>query len=124
VEAYYRKPSTTDYNGLYRGRYIDFEAKETKVNYFPFKNISAHQIDHLERVKKHGGIAFLIIAFTTSNEAYLIDASYVCDLYRHSSHRQITYEQVKEHGYPISQGYQPRLDYLKILDEYYFKEGS
>ena len=124
VEAYYRKPSTTDYNGLYRGRYIDFEAKETKVNYFPFKNISDHQIKHLERVKRHGGIAFLIIAFTTRNEAYLIDASYVCELYRTSSHRQITYDQVKQHGYPIPQGYQPRLDYLKILDEYYFKEGS
>ena len=43
IEAYYRTPSTTDYNGLYRGKYIDYDSKEQIVivlhlAYFPSPN--------------------------------------------------------------------------------------
>lgn len=122
VEAYFRKPSTTDYNGLYRGKYVDFEAKETKLDYFPFKNISEHQILHLERVMRHGGIAFVIIAFTSIEEVYLIDASYVTKSYRHmmDSKKLITYDYIQTYGHLIPQGYAPRLNYLDVLDQYYF----
>lgn len=124
VEAYYKTPSTTDYNGIYRGKYVDFEAKETKVKTFPFGNISMHQIEHLQRIIDHGGIAFVIIAFTSLNEVYLIDASHViCDYY-HSHRKSMTYEQIKSLGHLIPQGFQPRLDYLKVIDEVYFKEDE
>ena len=103
---------------------MDFEAKETNVKTFPFGNISKHQIDHLQRIIDHGGIAFVIIAFTTLNEVYLIDASFViCDYY-HSQRKSMTYDKIKSLGHLIPQGYQPRLDYLKIIDEVYFKEDE
>ena len=124
VEAYYKKPSTTDYNGIYKGRYVDFEAKETKVKTFPFANISKHQIDHLKRVIDHGGIAFVIIAFTSLNEVYLIDAIFRIDDYYHSNRKSITYEKISSLGHLIPQGYYPRLDYLNVIDEVYFKEDE
>jgi len=124
VEAYYKKPSTTDYNGLYRGRYIDFEAKETRAKTFPFGNISKHQIDHLQRIIDHGGIAFLIIAFTSLNEVYLIDAAYMIKDYYHGISQSMPYEKIKSLGHLIPQGYQPRLDYLKVIDKVYFKEDE
>ena len=124
VEAYYKTPSTTDYNGLYREKYVDFEAKETKAKTFPFGNISQHQIDHFQRIINHGGIAFIIIAFTSLNEVYLIDASHViCDYY-HSHRKSMTYDRIKSLGHIIPQGYQPRLDYLNVIDEVYFKEDE
>lgn len=65
TDAYFEKQSTTDYNGVYQGKYLDFEAKSTQnKSSFPLSNITLHQIDHLKRVIKHGGIAFFIIEFT------------------------------------------------------------
>jgi len=122
VEAYYRTPSTTDYNGLYKGKYIDFEAKETKVMQFPFKNISDHQIKHLDKCVRHGGIAFVIIAFTSINEAWLVDAAYMVDMYRHHDKRFLSYDEIKDNGHLIPQGYAPRLKYLDVIDDVYLRE--
>ena len=124
VEAYYHAPSTTDYNGIYKGRYIDFEAKETKSLRFPFRNISEHQINHLARVSRHGGIAFIIIAFTSVGEVYLLDASIMVERFFHDKKQHISYDEVKESGHLIKQGYQPRLAYLDVIDEFYLKEDT
>ena len=75
TEAYFKQASTTDYNGVYRGKYIDFEAKETKnKTIFPLANIHDHQIKHMKEVTKHGGICFLIIRFATLEETYFMKA--------------------------------------------------
>ena len=118
-EAYFTEPSTTDYNGIYKGKYIDFEAKETKTLSFPFTNISLHQINHLDKVIHHGGIAFLIIAFTKVNEVYLLDASFMVEAYRKNDRKSLRYETIKEKGHLIRQGFLPRLHYLEIIDQYY-----
>ena len=122
-EAYYKVPSTTDYNGIYRGRYIDFEAKETKAKTsFTFQNIHPHQMDHLEKVMEHGGIAFLIIRFASFNETYLIDAKIVIEALSTLERRSIPYTFIKENGHIIQESYLPRLKYLDVVDKIYFKE--
>ena len=72
-KAFFQIPSTTDYNGIYKGKYIDFEAKETTSSTsFPLANIHNHQIKHLQSIEKHGGIAFLIVRFTKLNKNFLL----------------------------------------------------
>ena len=120
TNAYFEKQSTTDYNGVYKGRYIDFEAKSTiKTTSFPLANISKHQIEHLKQVIKHGGIAFFIIEFAKLQQVFLLDASYVIDFYENGARKSIPYEQVISHGHEIKKGYMPRLNYLDVIEKIY-----
>jgi recombination protein U len=122
TDAYFEKQSTTDYNGVYKGKYIDFEAKNTKSNSaFPLSNISEHQIVHLKNVLYHGGIAFFIISFQMKDEIYLLDASFAIDFYEHGSRKSIPYEVFKKEGILIRQDYSPRLHYIEAVDALYFK---
>lgn len=122
TEAYFVTPSTTDYNGIYKGKYIDFEAKQiaSKVS-FPFAFIHTHQVNHLRSVIKHGGIGFVLLRFTHYQETYLIDANALIEKYDNPNVKSLTYEWVKENGKFVPTGYRPLLDYLKAVDELYFK---
>lgn len=123
TDAYFEKQSTTDYNGVYKGRYIDFEAKNTKSKTsFPLSNIEQHQIDHLKRVIRHGGIAFFIIQFQSRQEVYLLDAKFVIEFWEKGERKSIPYEIFLQDGILIKQGYSPRLYYIDAVEQKYFKK--
>lgn len=120
VDAYFEKQSTTDYNGVYKGKYLDFEAKSTlSLTSFPLHNIYKHQIVHLEKVNQNTGIAFFIIEFINLNEIYFLDSKFVINYYYNGKRKSIPYEEIKNNGILIKQGFKPRIDYLKAVDEYY-----
>lgn len=121
-EAYFKTPSTTDYNGIYRGKYIDFEAKETSnTNYFPLANIHKHQIEHLKNIIKHGGIGFIIVRFTKLDETYYLDGNDLIKFVESETRKSIPISYFREKGYLIKTTINPYLDYLKIIDHIYFK---
>lgn len=116
TEAHYIIPSTTDYNGIYKGFYIDFEAKETKLDYFPLNNIHKHQINHLERIERHKGISFIIVRFTKYDSTYLLLTKDFINFIKNNNRKSIPIDYFKEYGYLIDLKYNPRLDYLKIIE--------
>lgn len=119
TDAYFEKPSTTDYSGLYKGKYIDFEAKETKNNTsFPIRNIHPHQIKHLENVIKHQGICFLIVRFVNINETYLLFGTDFIQFIKTQTRKSIPLSYFKEKGHIIKDKLIPRVDYIKIIDKY------
>ncbi|MGY3715009.1 Holliday junction resolvase RecU [Sutcliffiella cohnii] len=122
-EAYFKIASTTDYNGVYRGKYIDFEAKETKnKTSFPLSNFHDHQIKHMRQVVKQNGICFVILMFTLLQEVYLLPAVKLFEYWdrkNNGGRKSITREEIMEYGYEIPIGYQPRIDYIKHVDDHF-----
>jgi recombination protein U len=118
-KAHFLAPSTTDYNGVYKGRYIDFEAKETMLKSFPLKNISEIQVNHLKTIVQMGGIGFLVIYLKFYNEVYLLDEKFLSKCWD-SDAKSIPYEFIKENGALIKEEYLIPLNYIKIVDKLYF----
>ena len=127
-EAYFRTPSTTDYNGVYRGYYIDFEAKETKnKTSFPLNNIHDHQVEHMKSCFLQKGLVFLLIRFKVLDEVYLLPFSKFepfWERYKKEIKKSITVEEIKKNSYYIPYQYQPRLNYLKAVDKLILDESE
>ena len=118
-EAYFESPSTTDYNGLYQGKYIDFEAKETNnKDYFPLENIHPHQVKHLRNIYNNGGICFLIVRFTSYNKTFLLFADSFFKFIDNNERKSIPIDYFEKEGHLIKEKYSPRLDYLELIKEY------
>jgi recombination protein U len=115
-EAYFKLASTTDYNG----NYIDFEAKETQnPTSFPLKNFHQHQIQHMEEVLEQGGICFVILRFTRFEQVYLLEAQHLLSYWErmmNGGRKSITKEEIEQMGHYIPLGFQPRIDYIKVVE--------
>ena len=121
-KAYFKEKSTLDYNGLYKGKYIEFDAKETmNKTSFPIANVHEHQIEHIRSVLKHKGICFLIIKM--NGLFYLLFGSDFIQFIDNNNRKSIPYSFLEEHAHLIKESYYPSLDYLKVIDEYVIKEN-
>lgn len=119
VEAYFRQASTTDYSGVYKGHYIDFEAKETRQKKsMPMKNFHSHQIEYMEAVLEQKGICFVLLHFSSLRETYLLPASYLIEFYKiDKGGKSMPLTYIQEHGYPIEMQQLPSIPYLEIIEQ-------
>ena len=128
TEAYFKTPSTTDFNGVYKKIYIDFEAKETtNKTTFPLANIHPHQIKHLKAVTEQGGFAFLMVKFVAFDEIYLLMSDTLQQFWKEydsGKRKSIKYEEFKKYGTLIPSNTYPSVDYLKTIDQLLKKGGK
>lgn len=122
TEAYYRRSSTTDYNGVYRGYYLDFEAKETKnKTSFPLNNFHEHQIEHMKQTSEHGGICFALISFSSLNKIFLIHSDFLFQWwdqqFEKDGRKSIPLKEIEKQNHLLSYAYNPRIPYLEVVDQ-------
>ena len=119
TKAFYKTPSTTDYNGLWNGKYIDFEAKETNsATSFSLNNIHEHQIDHMQKILNHGGITFIIVRFKKIDKTFILPFKKFIFFYnraKNGGRKSIKLSEFEETAFELSFNYKIRLDYITII---------
>lgn len=114
TDAFYLSQSTLDYNGIYKGFYIEFDAKNTNKNYLPLTNIASHQLKHMENIVIQKGICFLLIAI--NNEYYALPATKIFWFIENENRKSIPYEYISKNGYKLDFNYLKGIDYIKAID--------
>lgn len=119
-KAVFSSISTLDYNGIYKGKYIEFDAKESKnTTSFPLANIKSHQLEYIRNVLRHGGIVFLIIFI--NNKFILLKGESLIEYIDTNDRKSIPIDVLNKIGYEIKEKFNPRLDYLEIINKIYFE---
>ena len=121
-DGYYESKSTVDYDGVYKGRAITFEAKSTnEINRFDLKNIAQHQLDYLEKAEKMGAICFFLIEFSKDKAVFVVPLSVIQSYVRISKQpegkKSIPRASLNIYGYLVEQTERASVDYLQYVDE-------
>lgn len=70
--AYFDQKSTVDYIGAVQGIPICFDAKECATDTFPLQNVHDHQIEFMKEFEQQGGVAFLLIYYSSKDYFYYL----------------------------------------------------
>lgn len=126
--AVFEKPSTVDYDGVYRNRRIDFEAKEVAdLTRLELRRIEDHQYEHLEKSHRHGSMAFILVSFVRNRKMYLLPFV-ALRVFKQASmepggRKSISIDDFEIEGYEIRNGRVP-VDYLAAVDKLWFADAK
>ncbi|MEG0977831.1 MAG: Holliday junction resolvase RecU [Bacilli bacterium] len=123
TKAYFEKESTLDFNGVYKQKYIEFEAKSSSSKTsFNLNNIRPHQIDHLNRLIEQKAISFFIIEFSTLNKYFILNSEVLQSYLKNNTKKSIPFNFFVKNCNEIELAIQPYLNYLKVIDKEFHLE--
>lgn len=120
TSAIFEMKSTTDYNGVYKGRYIDFEAKSTNSKTsLPLSNFKEYQLDHFMKINFHNGISFIIVEFKTLNRFFVVQTKHLFDYLTENKKKSFPLDFFIKYGEEIKLNLRIPLDYLPCIDNFF-----
>lgn len=118
TEAKFIDTSYLDFDGIYRGKYIAFEAKECNSDTsFPLSNIRDIQLRALANLDKFGAITFLFINFTNINKYFILMSKDLFEFIKENNRKSIPLSYLEKVGHKVDRTLNPPLDYLSILSK-------
>lgn len=120
TSAVLESKSTVDYEGVYRGKSLQFEAKQTKEKTrFPLDNIHEHQVEHIRACTKQGAVTFVIVEFTAWHKVFYVPGKLILEAWDaagRGGRKSIPYDDIERVCFPVAQGRGVVLDYLAVVD--------
>ncbi|MCY0895526.1 MAG: Holliday junction resolvase RecU [Alicyclobacillaceae bacterium] len=119
VSAVLESASTVDYEGVYRGRSLQFEAKSTREKRFDLKNLLPHQVEHLRACAAQGALCFVLVEFTEQQRIYLLPGERMLlawDASQHGGAKSIPLKDIEQSCFPVQQGRGVLVDYLAAVE--------
>ncbi|AAP56492.2 Holliday junction resolvase recU (Recombination protein U-like protein) [Mycoplasmoides gallisepticum str. R(low)] len=118
VTGWLKEKTQTDYYGLYKGYFFDFDAKQSsKINY-SLKNIKQHQLDHLRKIHEQGGIAFILLLIVPKEEFYMIPIKKIDSWLKNQESNTLKYEWIQKSSFKLELFYPGVIGIFEALQEW------
>lgn len=111
------KEGTVDHIGVWNGRGIAFDDKETLTNTLPAANVKTHQVEFLMDFTRAGGIAFLLVAYTGPGRFFVVPIEKYFPIW--AGRRGLKIEEAERIGREVRSSRRVCLDYLKGVEQWH-----
>lgn len=121
------KKSTVDFDGIYNGKAIAFEAKSTNEKRLPFSIITDEQIKYLDTAEKQGAISFLIVEMKVTRQVFLVPNGMLQKYVREAKNggrKSIPLRDLEVYAHLVKSQNGIPLDYLSVVDNLIYSEIS
>ena len=120
VNGYLEAASTVDYEGVYNGHSLQFEAKSTRdLRRLTLDNFHAHQVDHIRECMKQGAVVFVLVEFVKHGQVFYVPGNLVVnawDKWKAGGPASLMYDDLSVQCTLIPKGRGVPLDYLAVVD--------